>query len=196
MTPATIQAEVMLLDWSTSRRGGSKLILAISDDELEFFKMLTFKDGNRAGQRMMMVCVPLADDDQPVALNVAPAQDPVGTPTTPSVADSPAAAEKPARRGHYPDGLCGLAVRWSTDPKIVDDFVSWLWDADGENVYNANEKLPDGAGSSDLASAAIREICHVESRKALDMDKAAGKIFRDRILHPYGASRKARGLDA
>lgn len=50
----TICAEVQLLSWSVSARGGAKIVLALSDeDDLEHFKLLTLKDGKKAGQILM-----------------------------------------------------------------------------------------------------------------------------------------------
>lgn len=98
----TLKAEFMLLNWHESASGGSKLIFAVSPDEMEQFKTLDRKDGKKLGQRLMAVLVPIGDDEQPV----------------------PHETKKPST-SKFPSGRTGLAVRWGADP----DFRAWLRDS-------------------------------------------------------------------
>ena len=89
---------------------------------------------------------------------------------------------KRGRHGKFPDGLCGLAVRWCEDP----DFFRWLR-AEFPNI--AKNTLPPSA------AVLLKSVCGISSRKELDADTPGRATFIKYIKEPYAASRKGRGLD-
>ena len=190
MTTPTIQIEVMLLSWSQTHNGGSKIVLQLADeDDLAHFQQMTVRKGTRAGQRLIAVFVEIGDDEKPV-IHSDQIIEPQGQPETPA-----APTAKPAKGPHWPAGLCGLATRWCADPAIVDDFLEWLWAEHGGECYAVNEGLSDAAMPSDLAAGVIRAVCGITSRRDLDTDQRARGVFDDRIRLPYSAHRRARGLE-
>ncbi|NYT25366.1 hypothetical protein H0A73_17335 [Alcaligenaceae bacterium] len=46
-----------------------------------------------------------------------------------------------------------------------------------------------GFADSDEAAAWVRRVCGVKSRRELDTDPAAAKLFHDRVRRPFAASR-------
>lgn len=158
----TIQFEAMLLGWSETHNGGAKITLQLADiGDLEPFKRMTIKKGKIAGQLLTCVVVETDGNGEPVA------QEP----------EQPAPAPPVKRHsGRFPDGLCGLAVRWCEDP----DFQSWA-----RATFH----------SQATAAQIVRGVCGVASRKDLDTDEDGRKLFVRDIKEPYAASRKARGLD-
>jgi hypothetical protein len=195
MSLKTIQIEVMLLSWSDTASGGAKIVLQLADpDELDAFKQMTLAKKGHAGQRLMCVLVEIdPDTERPVqypeqAVTTATTTLPVGTAGTPASTEA-----KPAKRNghsHFPEGLCGLAVKWSQDA----DFVEWLWSEHGEEAYQVNEGLPDNAPLDALAGGTIKLLCNIVSRKELDSNEDAKAKFNVLIRVPYSAHRKEIGL--
>lgn len=62
----THNVELMLLGWTQTHNGGSKLTFQVSDDDLDQFRGMTVKKGNTAGQRFMAALVEIGPDEQPV----------------------------------------------------------------------------------------------------------------------------------
>lgn len=159
----TIQFEAMLLGWSETHNGGAKITLQLADiGDLEPFKRMTIKKGKIAGQLLTCVVVETDGNGDPV----------------PQDAPEP----KRGRHGKFPDGLCGLAVRWCEDP----DFFRWLR-AEFPNI--AKNTLPPNA------AVLLKSVCGISSRKELDADTPGRATFIKYIKEPYAASRKGRGLD-
>lgn len=65
--PIAFQGEMMLANWRESPTGGSVVILQLADpNDLDQFKLMTAKKGNRAGQRLAVVMVEIGEDERPV----------------------------------------------------------------------------------------------------------------------------------
>lgn len=65
MTVRTINAELMLLNWSDTATTGGKVVFAVGPDDLEKFKSLTRKEGKRPGQRFMAAFALVDEQEQP-----------------------------------------------------------------------------------------------------------------------------------
>jgi len=107
---------------------------------------------------------------------------------TPGKADAVAAASKPAGgKGHFPDGLCGLAVRWCADPHFQD----WLLVNFPDETARARRQT---IGDEAVAKLMVCMLCMVNSRKEIDTDDTARETFNSVIRLPYAAHRKESGL--
>jgi hypothetical protein len=67
-----IGADLMLLNWSISATGGAKMIVAISEEELEQFRKFSRKEGKTPGQRFQTAWVPIGDDERPIKTPIGP----------------------------------------------------------------------------------------------------------------------------
>lgn len=157
--------ELMLAGWHKDHSAGTKVTFWINDEDLEYFESMTCKKGKVAGQRLAAALVEIGDDEQPV-----PHETPKRTSTS-----------------KFPGGLTGLSVMWVEDPH----FREWL-------RMNRTEYVPthlDLTDSRAAARAAVFAICGIASRTELNDNKEAAELFRQRIMVPYAAARKADGLD-
>jgi hypothetical protein len=168
------EIELQLLGWGESHNSGCKVTFAVHPEDLEYFKNKTERKGKIAGQIFMAVLVEVDEVPQK--------PDPIAGPTVLVPEDFNGMAHKVGQthKGHFPDGLCGLAVRWSLDA----DFISWCHDTLSADVTD-----------SDGAAALIKRLCGVESRKQLDTAPGADMFFRKHFLEPYAASRRERGIE-
>jgi hypothetical protein len=204
----TKQIEFMLAGWDESHCGGKKVTFWVADDdEFSYFKNATVRKGKVAGQRYAAVLVQLTDDEQPDPESVKPlpakgagivapksrkastttATSAPAEPATEAATPGPETHESPKRKGHghFPLGLCGLAVKWCDD----EHFQEWC-------AFTFTDQWAECADSPAKAAAyVVKRVCEVSSRKELDTDPTAGGNFRSRIVVPYVACRKADGLD-
>jgi hypothetical protein len=75
-----------------------------------------------------------------------------------------------------PGPLCILACQWCNLP----EFWEWVNFAMHPIVFNPIENSKD-------AAAFVKELCEVDSRKDLDTDVLAGRVFQDCIRKPFMA---------
>ena len=121
-----------------------------------------------------------------------PATEPATQKTT-VLADGPGtvseeAANQPAKStSKFPDGLCGLAVRWCNDPH----FQGWCEEAFPDSYRGAGEQASD----EERAAFVVKGACGVSSRKELDTYKRGTDKFKKLFLTPYTEARKSDGLD-
>ncbi len=191
--------EQMLLGLSYSNGGGWKVTLQISADDAAYFDAHTAKKGKLAGQRYQTVYVLLNDDEMPDATSLDHEKKAVTevSPLRSMAAFANAAGEKAERVPSKPrgpsteaqraamSGFCGLAVRWCLD----EHFQEWLAFTYPEQWALMTSDTPAGA-----APQLVKYICKIESRKELDTDDQAHRLFDTLIRHPYAACRKADGL--
>lgn len=177
-----IECDVMLLGWSETHNGGEKVTFQLEPGQIHFFKDKTLKKGKVAGQLFKMVLVEVDGNGEPLPAEKG------GVMTN---AESAAPLEKAKSRAKFPDGLCGLAVKWCADS----DFHAWLRGAHEratEVVYmNVGGSMP----AIEFARLVVLYICNIASRKELDTNADAAETFKSKILTPYAAHRKALGLD-
>jgi hypothetical protein len=134
--------------------------------------------------------------DMPIAL--APLQIGLPPPVPPKrEADPPQRADDPGaiqdrehekRKSKFPTGLCGLAVKWCSDPH----FHNWL---DYEFIEEMAAAGIDAKTPEDQAAAVIKRVCKIDTRKELDTIHSAGAMFREHIMGPYIQARKDDHID-
>jgi len=202
------EIELMLLGWNQSHTSGCKVIFAVDEEGLERFKMATERKGKIAGQIYMAVLVPVDQDDMRRPENVkasilaeaatvaaaAPGVSPVTGPTVLVPEDFNGLAHKVGQthKARFPDGLCGLAVRWCNDLH----FHAWLQENYGMEWNTARTDTEVGENPNDIAKAIVCDFCSVESRKQLDTAPGADIAFNKYFRGPYGDAREADGVDA
>lgn len=203
------EIELMLLGWSESHNNGCKVTFAVDNDGLERFKSATERKGKIAGQIYMAVLVPVDQDDLRRPVNVrasilggvkpvgetAEFVPPVGFKQEPDGSFSRECAPtlrepgtfdgERVHKAHFPDGLCGLAVRWCGDAH----FQAWIAGEFFDEVDAADKS------GEELAKAIICALCKIDSRKQLDTAPGAEMIFRAKILEPYAEVRRLDHLD-
>jgi hypothetical protein len=157
MTPA-FQGELQLASWSESANGGAKVVFWLADaDDLDVFKAMTVRKGNRAGQRFAAVLVEIGDDERPV--------EPQGEVAAAADAQLARLAGDTTAKADLKGGaLAKLAGRWCQSP----EFREWA------DVADADE-----------AAEYIRAMCGVESRAELDHNPEAAAAFHKYIRQPY-----------
>ena len=109
----------------------------------------------------------------------------------PQRADDPGAIqdrEHEKRKSKFPTGLCGLAVKWCSDPH----FHNWL---DYEFIEEMAAAGIDAKTPEDQAAAVIKRVCKIDTRKELDTIHSAGAMFREHIMGPYIQARKDDHID-
>ncbi len=77
--------------------------------------------------------------------------------------------------------LCILACQWCELPA----FWAWVNFATHPIVFNPIENAKD-------AAAFVRELCEIDSRKDLDNDVLAGRVFHASIRQPFMAWQAAK----
>jgi len=161
---------------------GGTLTFEVSDEVIEVFKGLRTREGKKlTGQRFAAAMVLIGDDEKVEAVKESPAlkeshdKAALGNilVTKPDNAQN---NSQPKAKRHFPDGLCGLAIRWCDDPH----FAKWV---------NAQ------AGETADPKAYILAICGIGSRKELNKPGFGADAFREEIMNPYMAQRKADGID-
>lgn len=116
------------------------------------------------GKRFMAVLVQIGDDEQPVDAR--------------NSGDVPKPGK--SRNDREPLGdLCWRAVQWCKDP----EFISWM---------ASLAALP--SMTEELARNHILLLCGVESRKELDTNPEAARLFNQLIRAPYQKHLIARGV--
>lgn len=157
MTPS-FQGELQLASWSESASGGAKVVFWLADaDDLDVFKAMTVRKGNRAGQRFAAVLVEIGDDEQPV--------EPHGEVAAAADAQlARLAGDTNAKADLKGGALAQLAGRWCQSK----EFQEWA-----------------GADGADDAAEYIRMLCGIESRAELDHKPEAAAAFHKYIRQPY-----------
>lgn len=167
------EIELMLLGWRETHNAGFTVTFAVAPEDGEFFKAKTVAKGKIAGQIFVAALAEVGG---------VPDKSPVTGPTVLVPESFDGAKLKP----RFPDGLCGLAVRWCDDAH----FQEWL------QVFHAEEwEIHVNLPPSDRAKAVVCATCRIDSRKQLDTAIGADRIFRTEFLEPYAAAREADGID-
>jgi len=184
----TFGCEVQLLAWSETSQGGARITLQLADaEDLSFFQALTMKKGRGkeaiAGQRLMAGFAEIGDDEKPVKHE----------PTERNLAIEAETREISALAGNvkmrsstsrFPDGLCGLAVKWLAD----EHFLRWI-----ETCYPSVWDALQG-DSEARAKYIICTTCGIESRSELNTNGVAAETFRSEFLLPYSEQRRKDGI--
>jgi hypothetical protein len=207
----TKSLELMLLGWQDHHNTGFKVTFAITPEDEDYFRGATAAKGKIAGQRYACVLVEIGPNEEPVETPV-PLPEPPKPETVAmraareraedasrftkqddgsfsrTVVDGLEAAEntKHVVKHSFPQGLCGLAVKWGSDPH----FHGWLEDQ-FTDLWNFDQELDD----VERAREVVNHNCGVDSRKSLDTQPEAGELFRKHFLEPYSAARKKDGID-
>ncbi|QIL72305.1 hypothetical protein G7048_19260 [Diaphorobacter sp. HDW4B] len=168
------QGEVQFRRYSDTSTQGQQVVFAVADrDALESFI-------GKEGKRFMAVLVEIGDDEQPVVQSAnsrsANERPETGNPVTPNVGNSD--IEKPRERL---GDLAWRAVQWCKEP----EFRAWLG-VHGDFVNELTE---------DAASEVIKSWCNVDSRKELDTNEDAKRLFNQLIRGPYQKHLMARGIN-
>lgn len=175
----TFTGEALLRRWSESSTQGVQVTFALSDSaELEPLKAKT-------GKRFMAVLVELGDDEQPVAGNPASAipsnsGDLKGWNSTKLEAQPNLSNSTELKPRERLGDLAWRAVQWCKEP----EFRAWLG-VQGDFVNELTE---------DAASEVIKSWCNVDSRKDLDTNEDAKRLFNQLIRGPYQKHLMARGI--
>ncbi len=83
-------------------------------------------------------------------------------------------------------GFCGLAIKWCDD----EHFQEWLAFTFPDQWGEAT-----AANHAGMASQTVKRLCRIESRKELDTQEQAHRLFDTLIRQPYIACRKADDLE-
>lgn len=172
-----INCEVMLLAWSESHTRGATITLQLADpDDLEPFKRLTLAKKGMAGQRLAMAMVEIGDDERsiPVTIEIGKHGEWRSSATVPT--DEQKGGE-----------LARLAGILSNDPQF------WAWLCKHIDTSDPLATDPD-IDDNEMPAMWIRRTCGIQSRRELDHNEAAAKIFHEQIRLPYLAYQKERGL--
>lgn len=153
------KGEMQLAGWNESHNGGAKVVFWLSDAaDLEAFKRLTVRKGDKAGQRIMAALVEVGDDELPI-----PPQ-----PSAP-VAQQPKGA-----------ALCKLAALWAQTPA----FQAWCEEHHPVAWADALERIMEPS-EEELAAEVIRIVCDIGSRAELDHNPRAAAAFHEKIRQPF-----------
>jgi len=166
--------EAQLAGWSESHTSGAKITFWLADGaQLEYFKGLTARKGNTAGQRFYLTLVEISDQETPVA---QPTQEQIRTEILAHAA--PTHLQKPGQRlSQYAAMLCQDVT-----------FQAYVADIEPERWGGW---MLDGALAEDAAATYIRETCAIASRARLDDDPQAEMTFHVHIREPYHSWREA-----
>lgn len=163
--------ELQLTAWGDSSTTGPWVKFWCHPDDLEQFKLLRMRKGNKeAGTRLGAAMVEIGDDEE--------------------VVKQPAALAPAPRPNAYKVkvGDIGMkAVAWCRSP----DFHRWLFDEEADGRWLASV-LERGITKEAASKEWMLEVCGVvakygtaASRKHLDHDADAGRLFHERIHTPY-----------
>jgi hypothetical protein len=165
------QGEMQLTAWGDSSTTGAWVKFWIDPEDLEHFKLLRARKGNKeAGTRLAVVMVEIGDDEAVVRQGNPPA------------ASEP---EKPRYQKPAIGGMGMLAVRWCKDP----EFQAWVAQQTHGGAFDAMDRAPEAE-----CKEFILKKCGVTSRKYLDTDPIAHDLFQEDIRGPYMKHLTARGI--
>lgn len=159
--------EMQLAGWSESHSGGCKVSFWLSSPEdLDAFRLMTVRKGNQSGQRIMAALVEIGDDELPVIPDAGiPASDSTRLKDEPKLGDA-----------------AWLAVQWCNDPQ----FWEWI-----ESVKDP--AIPWVCKSEQDAKKFICTHCEIDSRKYLDTNQEALRIWNEEIRKPFRDYRAEHG---
>lgn len=153
------QGELQLTAWGDSSTTGAWVKFWVHPEDLEHFKLLRVRKGSKeAGTRIAAVMVEIGDGEAVVRQGNPP-------------------AEPPRYQPPHVGALGMLAVRWCRDP----NFWEWANSQDFERVTNEAEAKTFILGMSGLTQKHGKEA----SRKHLDSDPEAGRLFQERVRRPF-----------
>lgn len=166
------QGELQLVRWADSSNAGATVTFWVHPDDLEHFKLLRVRKGNKeAGTRIAAVMVEIGPDEAVV-------------PQGPAEKPAPGAVYRPPVLG----ALAKVAVQWCRDP----NFWKWATTAYASRMSYKGGGFYGPVEGEGAAKAFILEVCglidkhgQAASRKHLDTDPEAAAIFHERIRIPY-----------
>jgi hypothetical protein len=164
----TIQVETMLLGWQRSHNGGSKIVLQVPDEDLVHFEKMTVRKGKIAGQRLAAVFVQIGDDEQPVQ--------------QPATLED---AKKQARAaGNEKKDPLGALSKWAVMRCQEPLFQEWVIANFEDQASIATIQL-DNDDEEQVVKRVICNVCGINSRKELDTNDEARRIFDEKFRHPF-----------
>lgn len=171
----TFAGEVQLRRWSESSTQGVQITFALADAaDLERFRGME-------GKRFMAALVLLGDDEQPV---VDKSRNLQGQPVDKSA--------NLQGREHLGD-LCWRAVQWCRDPEFA-VFIHGVFYKLWPTGLPGTPVVKEGDSAEPFCKFAVQQICGIESRKELDTNPDARRLFHEKIRGPYQKFLIARGV--
>ena len=111
-----------------------------------------------------------------------------GNPVTPNVGNSD--IEKPRERL---GDLAWRAVQWCKEPEFADFITAKFYDLHPSGLPGTPVVNPNGS-SEEFCKFAVQALCGIESRKELDANEDAKRLFNQLIRGPYQKHLMARGI--
>lgn len=168
----TFAGEVQLRRWSESSTQGVQITFALADAaDLERFRGME-------GKRFMAALVQVGDDEQPVPPNSLIPKNSV---------------TKPEKEREHLGDLCWRAVQWCRDPEFA-VFIHGVFYKLWPTGLPGTPVVKEGDSAEPFCKFAVQQICGIESRKELDTNPDARRLFHEKIRGPYQKHLIARGV--
>lgn len=153
----TFAGEVQLRRWSESSTQGVQITFALADaSDLERFRGME-------GKRFMAALVQVGDDEQPV---------------------NPVESHQ-IKKDREPLGdLCWRAVQWCRDQEFA-VFIHGVFYKLWPTGLPGTPVVKEGDSAEPFCKFAVQQICGIESRKELDTNPEARRLFNEKIRGPY-----------
>lgn len=163
----TFAGEVQLRRWSESSTQGVQITFALADAaDLERFRGME-------GKRFMAALVQVGDDEQPVP---------------------PETGNSVSAKPREPLGdLCWRAVQWCRDPEFA-VFIHGVFYKLWPTGLPGTPVVKEGDSAEPFCKFAVQQICGIESRKELDTNPEARRLFNEHIRGPFQKHLIARGV--
>jgi hypothetical protein len=159
--------EMQLAAWGESMQSGAWVKMWIHPEDLEAFKHMKARTGKHAGQRLGVAIVQLGDDE--AIVEHAPAPTPAPSPAPEA---EPGSGSRP-KRGE----LLTISVMWCKS-KVFQKWASAHSGLPIEDEHDAKDWILDETGLTFKHHGAA-------SRKHLDADPEAARLFHERIRRPF-----------
>ena len=167
------QGEVQFRRYSDTSTQGQQVVFAVADREaLESFI-------GKEGKRFMAVLVQIGDDEQPV----------MGFPISTDIGN-PTSGKQRERLGD----LAWRSVQWCKEPEFADFITAKFYDLHPSGLPGTPVVNPNGS-SEEFCKFAVQALCGIESRKELDANEDAKRLFNQLIRGPYQKHLMARGIN-
>ena len=171
------QGEVQFRRYSDTSTQGQQVVFAVADREaLESFI-------GKEGKRFMAVLVEIGDDEQPVQAEQKTAGQP----------ENCRSSEKQQVSRERLGDLAWRAVQWCKEPEFADFITAKFYDLHPSGLPGTPVVNPNGS-SEEFCKFAVQALCGIESRKELDANEDAKRLFNQLIRGPYQKHLMARGI--
>ncbi len=163
----TFAGEVQLRRWSESSTQGVQITFALADAaDLERFRGME-------GKRFMAALVQVGDDELPVPPDIR---------------------NRTSEKPREPLGdLCWRAVQWCRDPEFA-VFIHGVFYKLWPTGLPGTPVVKEGDSAEPFCKFAVQQICGIESRKELDTNPEARRLFNEHIRGPFQKHLIARGV--